>query len=370
MAHNAAGKYIGLGVGDSNGDTLLINAKFHDKYQWARDMGATVSQPYTETTARIAAEFCRRTGFAILLDDNDFPVMTLAMRTRLGAYVPPPPPEPSCVAITVGGAGSRWDLGYQYDMGETLDKAKCWHQPIGFDTRPVPMMRGVKTGVDEIIAQLYRPRGSKGLNCLTLPYLGISYSMGSIAWMQVLQRIIDGDLQQFKATYMGSVAYGPPMREENHTFPGGIFVDGEGVVTPTMHNTPDAHWDFVSQEGMIGATGDDMYAKIGGDDNSVLSVANIRAVWKIVATGNPLTLAKQILDLVSSPEWDEIEGAFDAAWTAAQFFIFKGLSPHTTYQFLQPKAGDPRDSWEIGRAYCADLVARQPRAFPALPAAA
>jgi hypothetical protein len=364
MAHNAAGKYIGLGVGDSNGDTLLINAKLHDKFQWARDKGATVSQPYTVLTGQLIGEFCARVGLPVVLDDKGHPAANLATRTRLGAYVPPPPPEPSCVGFSVGGAGSLWDQGYPYDILMTLDGSKIFKQPIGFDTRPMPMERGVKTGVDAILTELYRPRGSKGLNCLQLPFLGIAYSMGSIAWCRVLQRILDGDLQKFKPQYMGSVSFGNPMREENHTFPGGIPVDGEGVVTPTMHNTPGAHWDFVSQAGMPGSTGDDMYAKVGGDDNSKLSVENIRAVWKIVATGNPLTLAAQIAKLVTSPSFAEIEGAFDAAWTAAQFFIFKGLTPHTTYQFLQPGLGDSRDSWEIGRAYCADLVAHQLRAFP------
>jgi hypothetical protein len=365
MAHDAAGKYIGLGVGDSNGDTLLINAKLHDKFQWARDKGATVSQPYTVLTGQLIGEFCARVGLPVVLDDKGHPVANVATRTRLGAYMPPPPPEPSCVAISVNGAGSTWSMGYPYDIGETLDKSRCWHQPIGYDTTPVPMMRGVKTGVDEVIRQLYLPRGARGRNCTQLPYLFLLYSMGAIVGMQVLQRIMDGDLRNdFKRNYMGSIAYGNPMREENHTFPGGIPVDGEGVVTPTMHGTPIQHWDFVSQAGMPGSTGDDMYAKIGGDDNSVLSVENIRAVWKIVATGNPLTLASQIAKLVLTPSFAEVEGAFDAAWTAAQFFIFKGLTPHTTYQFLQPGLGDSRDSWEIGRAYCADLVARQLRAFP------
>lgn len=365
MAHDANGKYVGLGVGDSNGDTLLVNAKLNAKYQWARDMGVIVQQPYTAITAQAVEEFCRRVGLPVIRDAQGFAVANLAVRTRLGAYIPPPPPEPSCVAISVNGAGSTWWQGYPYDIGETLDKSKCWHQPIGFDTTPFPMQRGVKTGVDEIVRQLHMPRGTKGLNCTVLPYAGMAYSMGAIAWMQVLMRILYGDLQQFKHTYMGSIAYGNPMREENHTFPGAIPVDGAGIVLPNAHDTPDAHWDFTSQAGMVGATGDDLYAKVGGNENSVLSVADMRAIWDIVNKTNPLALAKAIFNLVSSPSFSEIAGAFDAAWTAAQFFIFKGLSPHTTYQFLQPKVGDGRDSWEIGRAYIADLVARQPRAFPA-----
>ena len=363
MAHNSDGKYIGLGVGDSNGDTLLINAKLAAKYRWARDMGITVSEPYTLLTAQAIEEFCTRVGLPVIKDADGHAVANLAIRQRLGAYTPPPPPEPSCVAISINGAGSTWSMGYPYDIGETLDKSKCWHQPIGYDTNPFPMDRGVNTGVEEVIRQLNMPRGSRRLNCTQLPYLGMAYSMGAIVWGKVLQRIIDGDLQQFKHTYMGSIAYGNPMREENHAFPGAIPVDGAGIVTPTMRNTPDAHWDFTSQKGMVGATGDDLYAKVGGDEDTPLSVEDMRAIWAIVNKGNPLSLAKQILALVSSPSFSEITGAFDAAWTAAQFFIFKGLSPHTTYQFLQPKLGDARDSWEIGRAYCADLVARQPRAF-------
>jgi hypothetical protein len=358
MAHNEHGKWIGLGVGDSNGDTLLINAKLNAKYQWARDMGVTVEQPYTVVTAAAVKEFCRRTGLPVILDAQGFAVANVATRTRLGAYIPPPPPEPSCVAFSINGAGSTWSMGYPYDIGETLDKAKCWHQPIGYDTNPFPMQRGVKTGVDEVIRQLHMPRGARGRNCTQLPYVGMAYSMGAIVWMQVLMRILYGDLQQFKPMYRGSIAYGNPMREENHTFPGGIPVDGAGIVTPTAHDTPDQHWDFTSQTGMIGSLGDDLYAKVGGDEDSKLGVANMRAVWAIVNTGNPLTLAKQILALVSSPSFSEVDGAFDAAWTAAQFFIIKRLSPHTTYQFIQPKIGDPRDSWEIGRAYIADLVAR------------
>lgn len=363
MAHDANGKYIGLGVGDSNDATLLINAKLHDRFQWARDKGATVSQPYTALTAQLIEEFCQRVSLPIVRDADGKAVANVAIRTRLGAYVPPPPPEPSCVAFSINGAGSTWSMGYPYDIGETLDKSKVWHQPIGYDTTPFPMDRGVNTGVDEVIRQLNMPRGSLGLNCTKLPYCGMAYSMGAIVWMKVLMRILYGDLQQFKPMYMGSIAYGNPMREENHTFPGGIPVDGSGIVTPTMRDTPIQHWDFTSQKGMIGATGDDLYAKVGGDDDTVLSVENMRAIWAIVNKGNPLSLAKQIFKLVSSPSFPEAVGVFDAAWTAAQFFIFKGLSPHTTYQFLQPGLGDPRDSWEIGRAYIADLVARQPRPF-------
>lgn len=276
-----------------------------------------------------------------------------------------PAPEPVCVVVSVGGAGSQWNIGYQYDLGETLDKAKCWHAPVGYDTSPMPMMRGVATGVAETIRQLDLPRGQHGRNCTTLPWGGIAYSMGAIVFMIVLMRVLYGDLGRFKATYMGSVAWGNPMRQHGHTFPGCGWSDGEGIVTPNAHDVPVDHWDFAADKAMPGSPGDDLYTKIAKQGVSALTAADMRTVWQIVATGNPLSLMGAVLQLMAHPDWNGTEAAAIAAFQALDFFVVKGITPHTSYQFIRPIPNDPRDSWEIARQRMADLVARRPQPFAA-----
>jgi len=276
-----------------------------------------------------------------------------------------PAPEPVCVVFSINGAGSHYDEGYPYDIGQTLDRAKCWHQPIGYDTSPVPMMRGVATGVTEVIRQLNMPRGKKGLNCTALPWGAVAYSMGAIVFMIVLMRVLFGDLQQFKRTYMGSAALGNPMRQHGHTFPGCGWSDGEGIVTPNAHDTPVDHWDFAADKAMPGSPGDDLYTKISKAGVSDLTAADMRTVWQIIATGNPLSLMGAVFMLMASPSFTGTEAAAIAAIQALDFFVIKGVTPHTSYQFTLPIPGDPRDCWELARGHMADLVARLPQPFAA-----
>jgi hypothetical protein len=358
MAHDANGKYIGLGVGDSNADTALINHKLHDKYQWARDLGVTATQPYTEITATAIGSFCSRVGIPAVLDAQGAPVATLAIRQRLGAAAPPAPPEPVCVYFSINGAGSTWDMGYPFDIGETLDKSRVWHQPIGYDTSPFPMMKGVATGVTEFIRQLDMPRGSRGLNCTVLPWTYNFYSMGAIVGMTVLMRVLDGDLGRFKATCMGGGTFGNPMRQHGHTFPGCSYSDGEGIVTPNAHDCPEAHWDMACDKAMVGSTGDDLYTKIDKAGTSAQQNTDMRTVWQIVATGNPLSLAEAVFMLAAHPSFSGGVAAAEAAFQALGFFVVKGTSPHVRYQLTYPIDGDGRDCWEMARAHAADLVAR------------
>jgi hypothetical protein len=81
------------------------------------------------------------------------------------------------------------------------------------------------------VRQLFLPRPQfGGRNCTEIPwFVPLAYSMGSIVWMIVLMRVLYGDLQQFKHTYMGSNSFGNPKRQENHAFPGAIPVPGSGI---------------------------------------------------------------------------------------------------------------------------------------------
>lgn len=274
------------------------------------------------------------------------------------------PPLPAsgqlCVGITIGGAGSAWNNGYQWDLGETLDKRRMYHQPIGYNTNPFPMQKGVDDGVNEVIRQLNVPRPQfGGRNCTQIPwFVPLAYSMGSIVWMTILMRVLHGDLQQFKPMYMGSNSFGNPKRQKDHTFPGAIPAPGEGISwTSDVHDVPDCHWDFTAKKGMIGSPGNDLYADVEGSD---LTITDMRAVWELVRTGNPLSLAVAALKLAANPSFSGGYSAAVAALKALDFFVVKGLTPHTSYQFVQPIAGDIRDCWRIALDHSADIVNRLP----------
>jgi hypothetical protein len=293
-----------------------------------------------------------------VVSDGDLEYLGITVLVR-------PPSGQVCVGITLGGAASRWDLGYQYDLGEALDRSRCYHQPVGFNTNPIPMNTGVQDGVNRTVTELTRPRLEfGGRNCETIPWFcPLAYSMGSIVWMIVLMRVLYGDLQRFKKTFMGSNSFGNPAREDSHGLPGGILVEGPGIAYDKnfmLGEVPECHWDLTAEKGMIGSPGNDLYAKV---DGGALSVRNMRAVWKIINTGNPLNLGMAVADLMLSPSFDEGWGAGVAAFKALDFFIVKRLTPHTAYQFVQPIAGDPRDCWRVALDHSADIVRTLPRPF-------
>lgn len=275
-------------------------------------------------------------------------------------------PEPIVVAFSVDGAGSWWGAGFPFDMCERLDKSKVWHQPIGYDTRPVPMRRGVQDGIRATIEQLERPRGQFGKNCTQLYWTGCSFSMGSLVFRGVLDRVLWGDLQRFKPTFLGDVAIGNPRRQMNHTFPGcpPDWSTGEGIATPTDHDMPEQCWDLAADKDMPGAGGDDLYTKMADDENA-RTTKNMRAVWDIINKGNPMSLAVAVLQLMARPDWDGTYAAAVAAFKALDFFVVKQTGPHMRVNVTQMIPNDPRDGWEIGRAHLADLVARRQPIFPA-----
>lgn len=387
MAKDGSGKFIGYGVGDSSPECQKVNHRLLAAYparSHAKSYGVADGPLFTEGTktalidlvtfmngdkaSQLAATQVRGAKFPLRTDG----IADLNTRKAIGAYTPPAAAGPVCVGFSVGGAGSNMD-GYPRDIVIACDRSRCYDQPIGFNTNPVPMNKGVQDGVRALIEQLDRPRPEFGMrNCTTIPWWAVAYSMGAIVFMIVLYRVFYGDLGRFKSTYMGSSAFGNPKRPNSHTFPGGIPVDGEGIAwVPSdfddAHPIPPEHWDFVSSKGMANTKGDDLYAKIGAADwnprDDELTEKDMRAVWHIVNTGNPLTLAEQIAKLVLSPSFSEITGAFSAAWAALVFFIGKGLSPHTTYQFVAPRANDPRSAWDHALWHSADMVARLPMPY-------
>jgi hypothetical protein len=233
-------------------------------------------------------------------------------------------------------------MGYPYDIGETLDHNKVYHQPLGYDTNPVPMNRGVNDGETKFVNELYRPRPEfGGRNCLTIPYTYVFYSMGALVGMRVVDRILHGNLSNLKSTYLGGGTFGNPRRQKDHTFPGCSYSSGEGIATPTDHDMPVEHWDMAADKHMPGAGGDDLYTKMADDENPQ-TTSDMRAVWDIINKGNPLNLAMAVMMLLAKPSFSGGYDAAVAAFKALDFFVVKQTGPHVRYQFTQPIEGDPR----------------------------
>jgi len=87
-------------------------------------------------------------------------------------------------------------------------------------------------------------------------------------------------------------------------------------------------------------------------------VADEEAVWKIVEQGTIRSTGELFFDILKVIP-DPLHGgaaAVRAILDALDFFVKNQLTPHTSYQFIQPVAGDPRDCWAMGRDYIASLV--------------
>lgn len=345
-----------LRLGDRNESVrtwrAVMNARFGGLYTRLHGPMPTDTDQFGPRAVEWQKEYEARTGQPQdgEVSDNDLRALGITI---------PPVIEPKCVVFSINGAGSTWNMGYPFDIGETLDKSKCWHQPIGYNTNPFPMATGVKDGQAEFIRQLDMPRGSRGLNCTQLPWGGVFYSMGALVGMGVLDRILHGDLGRFKNTFIGASTFGNPRRQKDHTFPGCSWSSGEGIATPTDHDLPDSVWDMAADKHMPGSNGDDLYTKMADDENPQ-TAKNMRAVWDIVNKGNPMSLALAVLKLMAHPDFQGGYDAAVAAFKALDFFVVKGITPHTRYQFTLPIENDPRDCWELARAHMADLVARVP----------
>jgi hypothetical protein len=331
----------------------IMNARFGGLYSRLHGPLPTDTDVFGPRAVEWQKEYQARTHQPVIdgvVSDNDL--------RQLGIIVPPVA-EPSCVVFSINGAGSTWNMGYPYDIGETLDKSKCWHQPIGYNTNPFPMNTGVQDGMGEFIRQLDMPRGDRGLNCTQLPWGGVFYSMGALVGMGILDRVLHGDLGRFKNTFIGGATFGNPRRQKGHTFPGCTWSSGEGIATPTDHDIPDTVWEMAADKHMPGSGGDDLYTKMADDENDQTS-RNMRAVWDIVNKGNPLNLAGAVLKLLAHPGFQGGYDAAIAAFKALDFFVVKQTGPHVRYQFTLPIENDPRDCWEIARGHMADLVAHVP----------
>jgi hypothetical protein len=139
-------------------------------------------------------------------------------------------------------------VGYSFDLGQAADKSRWLHQPVGYPAQAFPMRPSYMAGVTEMLRQ------TDLHNCTHNTWGFAGYSQGAIVASIILQRVLTGDLQQYKSTFIGGVTFGNPMREKGHTCPGGTDPGGSGIVLPNLVNTPDTVWDFASGSKMAGST--------------------------------------------------------------------------------------------------------------------
>lgn len=292
---------------------------------------------------KVQKEYERRTGQTQdgQVSDHDL--------EALGVVIPNPPRH---MLFSVCGTGVGWNVGYPFDLGQAVDQSRWLHQPVGYPAQAFPMRPSYMAGVTEMLRQMDLH------NCEHNTWGFASYSQGAIVTSIILQRVLTGDLQRYKSTFIGGVTFGNPMREKGHTCPGGIDPGGSGIVLPNLVNTPDTVWDFASGSKMAGSKGNDLYTTCGATENAQ-GVKDERAVWDIVDNQKVTNLAKTILDLALSPTFSEGVGAAQAIFKSLGFFG-SGTAAHVNYQFLQPIQGDPRDSWRIALDHLNDIGARTP----------
>lgn len=272
------------------------------------------------------------------------------------------PTVPKTVLLTVQGTGQPDPMGpgYPADLARQLitdhPELFAW-QPVGvYPAMAFPMKKSYTVGVTELVRLLTQV----WQRC---NFILIGYSQGAIVTSMVLQRMMTGDLQACLPFMIAGVTWGNPCRELGHTLPGGIDNGGQGIVTPTNLNTPELWWDFADDKAMVNSPGDDMYTK-SGKGGTDLSEADERAVWDIVNTGNPLSLAGAIASLLIHPSFTGSYGAAKAALQSLDFFVAEGITPHTSYSIVQPIAGDPRDCWRMAYDHCVERATAVPAVMP------
>jgi len=244
MAVDANGRWIGLGVGDSddpntprsapNWDAItLLTGKLNAKYQWARDLGVVQQPNYDTTVAAAVAEFCQRSGLPTLKDNTGNAVANLTMRTRLGSY--PPPAPPTHALFTVRGTGGVIGQDYTSQIAQALPGVYHEH-PIDY----LATMGGIPVGVagagpsgDECADQAEHLL-KEAVEGSTVSFAIAGYSLGTKGVVQFLNRLFDTNdpLNAHAHRLVCVVLMADPWRPFGHTFFLGPIPSGRGIGAP------------------------------------------------------------------------------------------------------------------------------------------
>lgn len=276
------------------------------------------------------------------------------------------------IVYTVHGTGQPDPTGpgYPADLARLLNPNVWTWQPVGnYPATAFPMAPSIAAGEAELVRLITEVHPDR-------TFAMIGYSQGAIVTSNIYDRLRSGDLQKYRGQFIGGVTWGNPRREQGHTLgmPGAVDPGGHGIVTPNLVGTEDFWWDFACGKHMVNSPGQDLYATLGYNGDAT-SVADAEAIWKIVDKGTISSagdLLNQVVKILPNP----IGGSFSALTAildALDFFVVHGITAHTSYQFIEPVAGDVRDAWTVALDYLNWLGAAVPARIgtgyaPAVPA--
>lgn len=336
-----------LGLGDSSPEIRKIKAFMRNKFHsYAGNLADTELYDAQMVTA-----------VTTMQDNYHLPrgpfTGTIGYSTKvLMGYLKKTPP----VLFTFNGAMmTMWD-GYPADLAREINKqhpGRIYHQPVFFDSKPAPESAGIAGGTAETVRLLTDPTAHP-----TGQFIFCAYSLGAIIASNVYDMLRDPNsaIGHRRKDFMGAVTWGNPRRENGHTFPGGIPVDGEGIVAPTLKNTEALWWDFANGKEIPGSGGEDLYTTMSGATGEEARV--MRTIWGFVYNvwDGFSDLATDLFHLLGNPLGLSI-GAIKALVAAIQFFGTEHLAPHMDYHVSYPIANDGRDAWRIGFDYINNLAA-------------
>jgi hypothetical protein len=351
---NAAGAWVGYGVGDSDDPTLkpgdsnyqavtLINKKLHDKYQWARDLGVVYGSVYTTVTAAAIKEFCKRTGLPLVLDANGLAVANYTDRVRLGSF--PPPPPPMHAIITFNGT---WGAGIVQYPGNTINGLHEYVNPFLCQeiVCPYPASFGpVPPG--DISAPSYNQSIA-----VAIAWMGhwleanpnrtfglIGYSQGAEAASRILMELQGGSLSRYLPNFIGGITFGNPSRGAG--FHASTIADpgGHGIATTLMTSLPKIGntvvWaDYVHSKAN-GDAANDMYACVpAGAAGTVM--ADFYSIATDLQVNDFLSFISNMVTSISRAAQDALTaplGAGEAAIDGISFLAAPGgpTAPHISY---------------------------------------
>lgn len=298
-----------LGPGDSSPEIRKIKAFMRHKFStYAGQLPDT--DDYDQATFDAVSEMQRRYRLPV----NG--LIGYSTKVRMGYLAPPPKPA----LLTVNGAGVDMWTGPQADIARAVEDLYYW-QPIGYDSKPVPMAPGVAQARAEIGVQVDRHPGE--LNAVV-------YSEGALAFSQFVKydMLPDGAPYRHRLRDLRRVvAIGNPYRERGVVW----VVDdspappgSQGISDDRLSGTPD-WWRELAHKGDIYAANE--VSDAGEWKSSIYKI--VQGQW----TGGVDSMLSQLIEFVGNP--------FGEGWAAAQAiisgigFAASGTGPHVNYPTQQ-----------------------------------